>query len=263
MMIMCGDEMRFIKSISGTDITLDSNLTTAANYAENAVVYGPKYWTPTLGDYTKALYFNYEHDGGGFLVGPCAVNDFKVTNINARSGLRYDFGYAGETWTSSVVTPNTFNDVRASYGQPLVAVGATIRVNGTAINCDQLSFSPGVVKEPIIATSGANGLAGWANVAQGAPVVEFTEYYSSTRYTQFENSSEVPMTLQISVGASNAAKARRSIGIAIFNAQVETEEVELNGQRALKTKVTGLDPSTADIAAGITKTHSFNVFGGV
>ncbi len=263
MPIICGNEARVIKAISGADITLDSDLATAANYANGAVVYGLKYWTPTLGNYAKCLYFNYEEDGHSWLVGPANINDFKITNINARNGMRYDFGFAGYAWVDGV-TPSSFTDNRATFsGQPLVAVGAVVSINGVDTNCDQVTFTPGVAKSPIVATAGTNGLAGWENTEQGMPVLAFTEYYSSTRMTQYQAVSEVPVRLQVSVGSTNAAKARGTLFLFMPNAHVETEEVELNGQRALKTTITGHDPSAADVVLGITKSHVLGIAGGI
>ena len=65
-------EVRFITTISGTDITLDQDLS-AANYVENSIVYGAFNFSPTLGAYAKQLYLSHIMDGHADLLVRFAV----------------------------------------------------------------------------------------------------------------------------------------------------------------------------------------------
>jgi len=253
-------EVRFIAALSGTSVTVDDPLDTAANYAAAAVVYAAFNWAPTVGAYAKHVYFNWEGSGHEWLLGPGKVTGFKLANLAAREGASYVFSYTGDTYaagiTSGTFTPNAYT------GSTLVSVGATVNINGTDTAVGDFDIDFGVKHEPVPATSGTNGRAGW-EITEVAPSGSFTEYYASGRWTQYAAGTSIPLRFVIPVATSgHAAKAKGTVAVWMPNCNLTVEEAVLNGQRAQKVSFQAKRPTTTQIGNGVTSPVYFSVFGG-
>lgn len=257
-------EVRYVAIDGGTSLTLDSALLVAANYAAAAAVYQAYNWRPTMGAYAPHVYMSWEAGATPHerLLGPGKITGFKLAGTSAREGARYNFTYAGDTYaagiTSGTFTPNAFT------GSPLVSVGATVTVNGTDVPVGDFELDFGVKHEPITATSGNNGRAGW-EITECQPTGSFTEYYSNeTRWTQYAAATSMPIRIVIPIStAGHVARAKGTIAVWLPNCNISVEEAVLNGQRANKISFQAKRPTTAQIANGITSPVTFSVFGGV
>lgn len=252
-------EMAVVISKSGAALTLDRDLSTAANYAASAEVYRGNDFKPTLAAYAKALYVNHELDGHSWMAGPGKITGFKIDGIASRQGLRYVFEYQARNWNTGV-TPDTFTQC-AYTGAPLVAVGSPVWINGTQTAIADMAVDFGAKIEDILATSDATGVSGM-ELTEAVPSGEITSYYASARFTEYRAGTQIPLLLWVSTGSTDNAKARGSIGIWVPNASIDVKEASVNGQTALKLTWQGRRPTTAQIAAGVTAPIYFTVFGG-
>lgn len=254
-------EMAVVTAKATNALTLDRDLSTAANYAASAEVYEGFDYKPTLAAYAKALYFNHELDGHSHLIGPGKIKGFKIEGLSSREGLRYVFEFDGKHWADGV-TPSSFTASQTNYGgSPLVAVGSPIWVNGTQTNVADFSVDFGAKIEDIKATSATYGVAGM-ELVEAMPSGEFTQYYASARFTEYRAGTNIPLLLWVSTGSTDNAKARGSIGIYVPNAEIDVKEAAVNGQRGLKVTWRGKRPTVTQIANGLTAPIYFTVFGG-
>lgn len=252
-------EMAVVISKSGAALTLDRDLSTAANYAASAVVYKGFDYHPTLAAYANALYVNHRMDGHGWLQGPGKITGFKIGGLTSREGLRYIFDYQARNWAAGVTPSFTANPYS---GNPLVAVGSPCWIAGTQTVIADMSVDFGAKIEDIKATSDSTGVSGMELVS-AEPSGEITSYYSSTRFTEYQAATGVPLMIWVGNGATDNAKARASIGIYVPNAQIDVKEARVQGQRGLKLAWRGKRPTTTQVAAGFTAPIYLTVFGGI
>lgn len=253
-------EVAFVISKSGNALTLDHALSTAANYTTGAEVYCAFNFVPTVGAYAPKIYANWEGGSHSRLLGPGDVTGFKMTGLAAGDGCRYNFTLDGNTYadgiTSGTHTENAFT------GTPLVAVGSPWYINGTAVAVADLEVDFGVKKEVIDATSGTNARSGM-EITEIAPSGSFTEFYNSTRWTQYQAGTPVALMFVCQVpAAGHAAKAKGSIAIYVPDAELTVEDVGHKGQRATKVTWVGKRTTAAEITAGFSAPIRFAVFGG-
>ncbi len=253
-------EVRFAAAVNTTSITVDDPLDVAANYAAAAEVYSAFNWAPTMGAYAPHIYFNWEGADHAWLCGPGKVTSFKLSNMSAREGCRYVFGFSGDTYAAGI-TSGTFT-ANAYTGSPLVSVGATVNINGTDTPVGDFELDFGVKHEPVTATSGNNGRAGW-EITEVAPSGSFTEYYASGRWTQYAAGTSIPLRFVIPVSATgHAARAKGTIAVWLPNCNLTVEEAVLNGQRANKVSFQAKRPTAAQQANSVISPVYFSVFGG-
>jgi len=254
-------EVRFVLSKSSNALTLNFPLAVAANYATGAEVYCAFNFAPTIGNYAPKIYGNWEGSGHEWLIGPGDVTGFKLTGLAAGDGCRYNFTLDGNTFAAGI-TSGTHTE-NAFTGAPLVAVGSPFYVNGGAVAVADLEIDFGVKHEVIAATSGTNARSGM-EITECAPFGSFTEYYNSTRWTQYQAGTSVELMFVCQVPtAGHAAKAKGTIAVLVHEAQVKVEEAVLNGQRATKVTWVGRRPEASEITAGHTVPIRFAVLGGV
>lgn len=252
--------VRFAAAVSGTSITVDDTIDTAADFAAAAEVYSAFNWAPTMGAYAPHIYFNWEGADHNWLVGPGKVTSFKLAGMAAREGCRYVFGFSGDTYAAGI-NSGTFTS-NAYTGSPLVSVGATCNINGTDTAVGDFEIDFGVKHEPVTATSGNNGRAGW-EVTEVAPTGSFTEYYASGRWTQYAAATSIPLRFVIPVStAGHVARAKGTIAVWFPNCNITVEEAVLNGQRANKVSFQAKRPTAAQQANSVISPVYFSVFGG-
>jgi hypothetical protein len=253
-------EMAVVTAKSGISLTLDRDLSTAANYAASALVFQGFDYHPTLGNYAHTLYFNHELDGHSWMLGPGKINGFKINGITSRQGLRYQFDYAAASWAAGV-TPSSTPLALFVANKPLVAVGSPAWINGTQTVISEMTVDFGAKIENVLATSDATGIGGMEHT-ETMPSGEITTYYASGRFTEWQAGTQIPLLLWVNNGATDAAKARASIGIYVPNASIDVKEASVNGQRGLKLSWQGRRPTVAQTTAGLTSPIYFTVFGG-
>lgn len=254
-------EIRNVTIRSTNVVTLDDDLDTAANYAASAIVYGGWNWRPTMTAYAKHLYLNWEAAHRSVMLGPGQVVSLKLKQFGARQALRWEFGFAGDTYATGV-TPSSLTKVTERYtGAPLVAVGAPVTINGTDTLVEGLEIDFGIKKEPIVATSGTNGLAGWENV-ECVPTVSWTEYYSAQRWTDYAAATAYPLRLNATVGGTNVQRARGAIAVYAPQVNFKVEEARLNGQRAMKVSGVCKRPTPTQLSNSLSASIALTIFGG-
>jgi hypothetical protein len=156
MAIQIGSEMRVIVGISGTDITLNKDLLTSANYDAGTVIYGGFFFVPTLGSYAKYIYLTHVTGAKVDMLQRCRVTNFKIVGLGAKEGLRYEFTLQADSYTRSGVTPTSI-PAETFTGTPIVAKSGTLFVGTTAIAVRTASVEFNMVHEEQEAatTSGA------------------------------------------------------------------------------------------------------------
>lgn len=259
MMVMVNGEGRFITAISGTDITLNCDLSTTPSLGD--VVAGCFNFKPTLGEYAKYLYLNAERDGHKWLLGPGKMTELSVTNLAAGGGLRYGGKYEGTTWTSGVsissFTPNEFS------GQPVVAAGGQTMIDTvTSICITDGTLNFGSNHEWRSCSNGTEGRDGTEIVHVENAGATWTEYYNATRFTQFTAQTAVPVALVFAVGSTTAAKRRGAIGVFYPNATLKVSEATQGNLVAMSVTLKANLPTSAQITAGLTSPVYFSVAGG-
>lgn len=252
-------EMACVIAKSGASLTLDHDLTVSANYAASALVYKGFDYHPTLAAYARGVYVNHRMDGHGWLQGPGKITGFKIGGLTSREGLRYIFDYQARNWTTGVTPSFTANPYS---GNPLVAVGSPCWIAGTQTVIADMSVDFGAKIEDIMATSDSTGVSGMELVS-AEPSGEITSYYSSTRFTEYQAATGVPLMIWVGNGATDHAKAKASIGIYVPNAQIDVKEARVQGQRGLKLAWRGKRPTTTQVAAGFDAPIYLTVFGGI
>lgn len=271
-------DVRHVTLLSAGSATVDQAI---ADATTGNLVYGGFQFVPTLGAVAAHHYLVVERDQSGhlWLLGPGRFTGLKVSGASARQGLRYDWQFTADTWTSTLsggnspstalteggftgsVTRNVFT------GAPLVGVGANIGVDGALVRIASATIDFGVEHQEITATgdstvnTAVNGRAGWEIVGLGCSG-EFEEYYASGRWTQYTGRTGFPLRFVFMTGATNAAKARGGLSVWVPNAQIIVEEGALNGQVSQKVKWVARDPTTTQITNGVTKPFYVTVFGG-
>ena len=252
--------VRFVAAVSGSTVTPDDTIDTAADFAAAAEVYSAFNWAPVMGAYAPHVYFNWEGADHQWLVGPGKITSFKLSGLAAREGCRYAMGFSGDTYaggfTSGTFTPNAYT------GSPLVSVGATCNINGTDTAVGDFEIDFGVKHEPVTATSGTNGRAGW-EITEVAPTGSFTEYYASGRWTQYAAATSIPLRFVIPVSTSgHVAKAKGTIAVWFPNCNLTVCGGVLNWQLAGWVACQARRPPTARQANSVVSPVYFSVFGG-
>jgi hypothetical protein len=244
-------------------LTLDSALSTAANFATGAVVYGGFNFSTVITTTPKYLYTLVEKADHSWLYGPGAITGMKVSNFSAGSGLRYAFDYQGDA-VAAGFAPSSFVDNETTFtGAPLVGVGSPVFVNAGEIFLNDISVDFGTSKTAIGATSGTNGRGGWENV-ESMPSGELTSYYQSALWTKYDAATPLPLRLSIQLGGTNAARARGALGIFVPQAQItiSNDDGEVNDQVAMKMNWKAIRPDVVT-QASLNKSVYFTVFGGI
>lgn len=253
-----GAEIRFVTKIATSTVTLDRAITAATNGLK---VYGAWNFRPTLGVYAPHHYVNCELGAEDVLLGPGRATEFKIEGLAAQQGARYSFGFAADKYAAGV-TPTSLTSAAVAYtGAPLVSKAGTLAIAGTAVSCPDLSIDPGVKHAPLAGGDGANGRTGW-EIVGCEPSVDITEYFSATRWTQYEAQTGVSFVFTLPSGSTSALVKRGSLAVYIPNAQVVVEHSVVDGVAGSKVKLIGRRPTAAQIANGISLPFYFSVFGG-
>lgn len=260
MACMVSTDVRFVKSIATNAVTL--------NYAPTSVlgsqaVYGAYNWKPTLGEKAEYDYINAEMGTEDVLLGPGRFTGLKLQNLAGKDGARLAFDFSADTFATGV-TPTSVTYANATYtGAQIVGKGGLVALDGTEIHISEASVDFGVKHEEIVDPSGTNGRAGYAIVSCD-PVVEFSQYYSSTQWTSWTGRSRVDVMLSFPGNTTSAAtRARTTYAVWMPAAQITVEDAVINGQRAQKVKCVGKRPTSADKTAGILCPIYFAILGGV
>lgn len=262
MALMVGTEVRFITAISGTDITLDDDLGTSSNYDAGTIIYGGFFLRPDLATYAKYIDVNHQMSTHSDMLKKGRVSGLTIDGMEAKSGLKLNWSITGDGFGAGV-TPNTMTD-NAFTGAMIVAQGGTIQVNGTARACTLSSVNYGFEhsERTTSSTSGAtNGRDGWELTAL-SPTIELESYYSSTDWTAYTGRTETPLSIVMSVGSTNAARARGTLAIFMPNTQRDVSDTRPNNQVGTKATFKGLLPTSAQISSGLLYPIYTTIFGG-
>jgi len=251
-------EFRVITSISTNAITLDQDLSAAPGIGD--AVYASFMLKPTLGEMAEYLYVNEElANGEGYLYGPGKPNALQLAGLAAGNGLKWTFGFEGNTWTDDV-TPDTFT-ANAFTAQPPVVASADVSVAGTSTCISDGSVDFGVKHEWRACATAVNGRDGM-EIFGASPTINVTEYFTSSRLTQFTGRTGLNVRLAFTNGSTNLAKARHAIVVWMPNAQCNTAGAAVGNIRGMSTTFLGRDPTTAQVAAGVTAPIYLSIFGG-
>lgn len=260
-------EFAIICSIpNGTSVGLDHDLA-AANYASGAVVYGCFNFFPTLGAHADFLYLNHESDGHVDLLGPGGMFGLKVTGLAAGDGARYEWEFEGDTWDDAGPTPSAVTD-GFQNNSIIVGKGCPVYLDNTETLVADVTFNPGLKRVWLPATSGTNGRAGTEIVARDNPTVELTEYYAAGRWTAYKNRDPFPFRAMFFGGSASTNAQKALAGVGLFMPActvVDISEVSLDGVRAQKVTLKGIDPAFCAAAyefSSLTRPYSWHVAGG-
>ncbi len=259
-------DVRFITVVSGSNITLDAALA-AANRATSSVIYGGFTFIPTLGEYSKYLYLTHVMDGHVDMIGPCRVTGFKITNLAAKMGMQYEFTLTADSfYYGTGVTPSAI-PAQAFTGTPIVSVGGSIAVGGTERACHTASVEFPCKFEEIStnSTAGAtNGRAGYTCVSIDGGGIELESLYAaaSQDVTDWQADTVRAVRLSHHTGSTNVAQACGAIAVRIAAGEIDAADGVNNRQRGIKTKITPVRPTDAEVTAGVVVPMSFCVFGG-
>lgn len=259
MAIKVGSENpRFITAISGTDISLNADL--SASPSNGTVVYGAFNFKPTLGEYAPYLYLNVERDGHGWMLGAGKVNSLALQNLAAGGGLRYAMGFEGSTFVGSVsissFVPNAFT------GQPVVANGGEVIFDTASVCITDGNVNFGANHVWRLCATGTEGRDGFELVSVEGVEAQVTEYYAGARWTQYAARTGIPIMLSFEVGSTAAAQARGSVAVFFPNATVMPAEGVAADLVAQTCAIKAHMPTTAQITAGLTSPVYYAVFGG-
>jgi hypothetical protein len=254
-------EFRAVTAISGTDVTLNADLTDADNYASGAIVYGGAQFVPTLGLRAKHHYLNVEENGRSTLIGPGKFTGLSITGMAAAGAARYNWTFQGNDFAAGV-TPDTFTP-NAFTGSPIVTKGMQIYVGTVATQVAELGVEFNFGHEWKMDGTATHGRAGIELVNVGGSRVSFKEYHVAQRETDWEAQSGVSVFGAAYVGSTRAAGSRGAIAFFIPNATLVTTRDKLNNQTSLSTVFEARDPTSAQVTAGLTSSIYYCVFGGV
>jgi hypothetical protein len=252
-------EFRVITGISTNAITLDQDLSAAP--APGDVVYASWMVKPTLGELAEYLYISEElANGEGYLYMQGKPNALQLTGLAAGNGLKWTLGFESNDFEEVPVVPNTFTP-NAFTAQPPVVASADVSVAGTSTCISDGSVDFGVKHEWRACATAVNGRDGM-EIIGCSPTVNVTEYFSSSRLSQFTGRAGLNVRLAFTNGSSNLAKARHAIVVWMPNAQCNTAGAAIGNIRGMSTTFLGRDPTTAQIAAGVTAPIYLSIFGG-
>lgn len=254
-------EIRFIEGISGTNITLDQDLS-AANRVTGSVIYGAFNWSPELNTYSEYIAFNVERDGNSRMYWPSRVTEMDLAKVAAKDGVRMRFGFLSDNWTDGVTPSATPTDsFRANTA--LIGVGSPFSWNRSTVVVTEFNCKLGIKHEEQQASSGDRGRQGFEStefMGEGS----FTEYFLNSRFTSdYKSATAGPLRLAVLAQGLNTAKARASFGLWIPNANIRVSRAAVDGKRAAKVDFKMKVPTAAQVAAGITKPFYYSQFGGV
>lgn len=259
-------EFRIITAVvSATELTLDQDLSVAANYASGATVYPCFNFLPAVGAKTSHLWLNQELSGHTDLLGAGTITDLKFTGLAAGEGGFIEAMFQGDDFTTGV-TPTTVVDDYTNNGI-IVAKGSAVSIDNTDVAVADVNFSPNIKWTWQPATSGTNGRQGTTLVSMENPVLEMTEYYVAGRWTKYADRSVVPVRFMFhgSALSTNAQKATGGFGLFMPACEIKVDEAELDGMRAQKVTFKGINPAYAATSYGfssLTKPFGLYVLGG-
>lgn len=247
-------EIGFITAISGTDITLDRDFTTAVSTTE---LRGAFNFSPAIGDSAssaKLIYVNHSRDSHKSLLGEGAVFGLQLQGLAANSSLQYAFNMEFDDWVSGV-TESSF--VRNAFTtSSIISKGGKVIVNGTESVCiSDGSVDFGVAHEWVECASGTNGRDGVAYVSV-SPTATFTEYYSSTRWDDYR--AQTGKTFHMSFASS----ALPAVAVFFPNATFTVAEGAIGSKEGYPVTVRANMPTAAQVTAGLTKPVYYAVFSG-
>lgn len=254
-------EFRAVTAISGTDVTLNADLTDADNYASGAIVYGGFQFVPTLNNRSKHHYLNVEENGRSTLIGPGKFTGLSITGMAAGGAARYNWTFRGNDFAAGV-TPDTFTP-NPFTGSPIVTKGMQIYVGTMAPQVAELGVEFNFGHEWVVDGTAVHGRAGFELVNVGGSRVSFKEYHVAQRETDWEAQNGVTVFGAAYVGSTRAAGSRGAIAFFMPNATLVTARDKLNNQTGLSTTFEARDPTSAQVTAGLTSSIYYCVFGGV
>lgn len=203
MAVEVNNEIRIIKSISGTDIVLNKALTSVPNNGD--IVYASAMYKKAS-DGHQTFAFVGKRNGIEYTFLGCKVN-VKIQNVQARgiASLVFDVQVSHWTETTKASLPTTVLSGITAVKPPVVK-GGMLTIDGTEEVTASLDFDPAIRKEYIDSIAGTNGRAGMEAV-ESNPVGNFHPYYSATRFTTFLAGTAVELA---------AAVGTRSNGFALM-----------------------------------------------
>lgn len=268
MIFQFGSEIRAATVKSTNDVTLNADLGTAANYAENAVIYGAFNFTPTVGQKVECLHMLHEFGTSRYeKAGPGKITGLTVGGLGAKGYAKYSFTFSGDDWSlvsgatgySSTYTYNAFT------GSKIIAQAGTVLVNGTARYCSDVTINFGITHSERItnSTSGAtNGRDDWEITAVANPTITITSYYADDDWTDMRNKTGRDVLVAWQGGTTNAAKARSFIAAFMPNATCTVAPAVINGMRAQQATFVGHAPTATQIGNSLTSPIYYAVGGG-
>lgn len=259
--IYVAGEFAVVKEVDGQDVTLFHDLVGGIP-ADGTPVYGSRVYSPTMGDRAKYHYLNEERaNGEGYTHGPGRFDTGGLSGLGAGGALKWNFTFLSNDWTDTPVNVASYpaNEFTAD---PVVAAAGKVAINGVATCIADGSINFGIKHARVPCATGTNGFDGIELVAPVEPVINVSEYSSTTRMTQYRGRTGIPVLVGFSNGSTNATRARHSIAVFLPNAQVMTNPGAVADLRGLATQFVGRDPTPAQVAAGIDKSIYLYVFGG-
>lgn len=254
-------QVRQVTAISGSDVTIDRAITSAAN---GVVVYGffnfRAYKDGDTGASEKHLYITHVMQGHEDMFGP-GRPVITWESLTAGAGLRIKMDFDGNQWADGV-TPSSLPDT-VFTGAELVGVGATLAINGTETQANIKSLTNGIQYAWHNATTGTEGRDGLRIMGQLDPVLTLSTLYADADRTAYGDGTAVPVVGNVSVGSTAAAKARGTFAFAMPNAQrVFKHGIEDNMDKSDLTFM-GRDPTEAQRTAGLNHPLYIGIAGGV
>jgi len=142
-----------------------------------------------------------------------------------------------------------------------VVASADVSVAGTSTCISDGSVDFGVKHEWRPCATAVNGRDGM-EIIGCSPTINVTEYFTSSRLTQFTGRTGLNVRLAFTNGSTNLAKARHAIVVWMPNAQCNTAGAAVGNIRGMSTTFLGRDPTTAQVTAGVTAPIYLSFFGG-
>lgn len=259
-LIRVGGELACVMAISGSNVTLDHDVTT---FSAGTVIYGAFTCLPTMGEYTTYLGINIERDGDARLYQPSRITEMEISKVSAKEGCRMKFGFQSADWSPGF-TPNAIPTDSFRANPAMVGIGSPALVNFIQTAMTEFSFKFGIKHEEAPATSGLNGRQAYAATDLADCSGGFTEYYADSRFTtDFQSGGNFPLLFDIANPTGNIGKARASYGLFIPNASIKVARAAVGNRRAAKVSFRANTPTAAQVAAGFTKPWALGVIGGV
>lgn len=187
MMISVSGEVRFIKTISGTDIVLNRAL--SSNPANGTVVTASSMFKRS-NTAQKSMAFVGKRDGIEFTFLGCKCR-VAVKGIDARGTALLQVDVEVNSWsvTTKASLPSTVLSGITAVKGPVIK-GGTFTIDGTEEVCSGTEFDPGLTMvfiDSVAATEGRAGVSATESTPQGV----MRPYYAASRLTTFVNGTVI------------------------------------------------------------------------